>query len=582
MATPLPTPTNNPVPSTDIRDHVYAGGMLDKVVTSSDLKYTDRLGGKHLTIEGLRQVAQEAISAFGWVPVGTFQDGAELTLPNQILKDNTDGEYYRWDGVFPKNVPVGSTPSSSGGVGAGAWLSVGDSTLRTDLASTEDGKGAEMIGFNDPADGPTTVDEALKARPTAAALLSTSGNGIGYQYASDASMRDVQSRFVENLSILDYVKSDDDGDYSLALNRIFTKFTSAAAFQISFPSGTFSLKTQAVYNGQAVVSLIGQHGTTLSLESTATAANLSITSVRRIVIENMTIDVIEPAAAGAKVAIRLDCTGQDASHTIKSVRATANIITSGKGVIMWDLYNVSLGAFSDAYVRYFGDYRNSPGSNNIAWRMSATSKISTDSMYRNCSVVGCEIPWIIYPPVGGTGGAYLEGVTWIGCTVVDCQEGPYISGDSSNVYRSPMYRWIGGHISAYRRCFYAYWVSQVYISDAHFYLTYTSTSSPFGNYPVWLEQVFESDLHNLSLHMFDQTSTDSHGIHVGPGCDLTNTTSITCYTSAASYAVVSYPTSRRTRAGNCCVIYSGTAPSSAVSIANTGDLDMGNNTVYAA
>lgn len=52
---PLPTPTDNPVPSTDIRDAVYAGAMLDKVVTSTELTYTDRLGGEHYTVEGVRQ-----------------------------------------------------------------------------------------------------------------------------------------------------------------------------------------------------------------------------------------------------------------------------------------------------------------------------------------------------------------------------------------------------------------------------------------------------------------------------------------------------------------------------------------------
>ncbi|MEC6147554.1 hypothetical protein VXT04_22535, partial [Klebsiella pneumoniae] len=52
---PLPTPTDNAVPSTDIRDAVYAGAMLDKVVTSTELTYTDRLGGEHYTVDGVRQ-----------------------------------------------------------------------------------------------------------------------------------------------------------------------------------------------------------------------------------------------------------------------------------------------------------------------------------------------------------------------------------------------------------------------------------------------------------------------------------------------------------------------------------------------
>lgn len=82
--------------------------------------------------------------------------------------------------------------------------------------------------------------------------------------------------------------------------------------------------------------------------------------------------------------------------------------------------------------------------------------------------------------------------------------------------------------------------------------------------------------------MFNQTSSDSHGIHVGPGCNLGNATSVTCFTPAPSYAVVSYSGSKRTRAGGCMVIYSGTAPSAAIALNGTQDLDLGNNTVYAA
>ncbi|WP_343558245.1 hypothetical protein [Klebsiella aerogenes] len=55
MATPLPTPTQNPVPSTDIRDAVYAGAMMDLIVSSTAKMYTDRLGIERYTIEGIRQ-----------------------------------------------------------------------------------------------------------------------------------------------------------------------------------------------------------------------------------------------------------------------------------------------------------------------------------------------------------------------------------------------------------------------------------------------------------------------------------------------------------------------------------------------
>lgn len=96
------TPTNLPVPSESPRDLKFNAGKIDEFVTSLVNTYVDRFGNEHYTIEGLRWLAQQAIAQYGWIPVGTFQAGATLTLPNQILKDTTDGEYYRWDGALPK------------------------------------------------------------------------------------------------------------------------------------------------------------------------------------------------------------------------------------------------------------------------------------------------------------------------------------------------------------------------------------------------------------------------------------------------------------------------------------------------
>ncbi|ENY0880985.1 hypothetical protein ACFVFU_002105 [Enterobacter hormaechei] len=140
------TPTQNSVPSESPRDLKFNAGKIDEFVTSLVNTYVDRFGNEHYTIEGLRWLAQQAIAQYGWIPVGTFQAGATLTLPNQILKDTTDGEYYRWDGSFlpsGKVVPNGSTPGTTGGVGVGAWISVGDSTLRALLASAN---GSAQIG----------------------------------------------------------------------------------------------------------------------------------------------------------------------------------------------------------------------------------------------------------------------------------------------------------------------------------------------------------------------------------------------------------------------------------------------------
>lgn len=72
---------------------------------------------------------------------GSFDSGAVINVKNELLT-HTDGKY-RWDGALPKTVAAGSTPKTSGGVGLGAWLSVGDASLRTELAK-ENGFG--LIG----------------------------------------------------------------------------------------------------------------------------------------------------------------------------------------------------------------------------------------------------------------------------------------------------------------------------------------------------------------------------------------------------------------------------------------------------
>ncbi|MDW7790993.1 GDSL-type esterase/lipase family protein [Morganella morganii] len=139
-------PTQNAVPSEAPHDLKFNSGKIDEFVTSLEHEYKDRFGRSHLTIEGIKWMfdqlverfkvdMNQAIIAAGYIPMDSFQLGAEITKRNEILRDETTGEYYRWDGDLPKSVPAGSTPESAGGVGMGAWVSVGDASLRSELTS---------------------------------------------------------------------------------------------------------------------------------------------------------------------------------------------------------------------------------------------------------------------------------------------------------------------------------------------------------------------------------------------------------------------------------------------------------------
>lgn len=139
------TPTNLPVPSESPRDLKFNAGKIDEFVTSLALQYIDRFGKQHYTIEGVKQLAFQAIAAFGYITMDSFEDGATLTLPNQVLRWKSNGEYYRWDGVFPKTVPASSTPASTGGIAKGAWVAVGASAV-TDMAKRA---GAVANGIQD-------------------------------------------------------------------------------------------------------------------------------------------------------------------------------------------------------------------------------------------------------------------------------------------------------------------------------------------------------------------------------------------------------------------------------------------------
>lgn len=146
--------TNNPLGSTDPRDLYDNSQNFDHLsLDRQNETWPDRLGNDRLTWHGIEKMSTEAISAYGWITLDSFQAGQTLTLPNQVLRwalPDGDGEYYRWDGEFPKTVAPGSTPSNSGGIGSGAWLSIGDASLRNSISSPS---GYSAIGeFNSIAD----------------------------------------------------------------------------------------------------------------------------------------------------------------------------------------------------------------------------------------------------------------------------------------------------------------------------------------------------------------------------------------------------------------------------------------------
>lgn len=86
------------------------------------------------------------------VTVQEFSTGGTVRAQNDYFKDATGT--WQWSGATPKQIPAGSTPQSTGGVGKGAWIRVGDTSLRSDLKkqlfwSTPEMFGARGNGIDD-------------------------------------------------------------------------------------------------------------------------------------------------------------------------------------------------------------------------------------------------------------------------------------------------------------------------------------------------------------------------------------------------------------------------------------------------
>ena len=108
-------------------------------------------------------IAESAAESVSGALVGNFEDGVTLQSKNQVIIQFINGyaRQFVWSGSFPKVVPAGSTPEATGGVGSGAWVSVGDASLRTELSSS---LGSNLVGYNaSETQGDGTVGGMLKA-----------------------------------------------------------------------------------------------------------------------------------------------------------------------------------------------------------------------------------------------------------------------------------------------------------------------------------------------------------------------------------------------------------------------------------
>ena len=162
--------TGNPIGSTDSRDRLDNTENMDYLENSTtELTHPDRLGTVRKTRHGMEAEHDAQIAAhesehnaqmqafesdfdgrlagMAFTRVGSFTTGATLTDMRQVLvweaSQGGDGHEYGWAGSFPKVVAAASTPLTTGGIGAGAWVDRTDVTLRSELSAND---GMKLIG----------------------------------------------------------------------------------------------------------------------------------------------------------------------------------------------------------------------------------------------------------------------------------------------------------------------------------------------------------------------------------------------------------------------------------------------------
>ena len=73
------------------------------------------------TREALRRSCAEAGLT---LVAGSFEEGATVTLKTEVVWQQATGKVFAWFQDAVKTVGAGSTPATTGGIGAGAWVSV--------------------------------------------------------------------------------------------------------------------------------------------------------------------------------------------------------------------------------------------------------------------------------------------------------------------------------------------------------------------------------------------------------------------------------------------------------------------------
>ena len=412
--------------------------------------------------------------------------------------------------------------------------------------------------------------------------LVVSGASNFVQAGTGAVTRTMQNKGREIFSVKDFGAvgdgvANDTAAFQAALNAISAGGDDCV---LEIPSGTYSLEGNLVYNSANRLTVRGMGMPRLHFKDASLADHWSITSSQSFRMRDLEIQFTPPASNGVRVGLKINA-GGDHSHVLSNIRIGILITNPARTIVAFDIINPSLSSFTDVYVRAdHGGASSGPvaGQNLIAFTCTATNKISTDSIFQSCTVIGFEIAWTVFPPILNPVGLALEGIAWRDCTVVGCVGGVYIQGDSSNAYKSPFWRWYGGHISTTKYIFKCIWVAQILITNGYFYVTYTSGVTDAR--ACFIDRCQDVKIENNFMYLLSAPVGFAFtGFYAGSGSQRVNTIDNSLVGANATTTLVSSGagSSYSYAKGNRKVVTVGGSPGITVSFGGTYDMDMGDN-----
>ncbi|HHH9784122.1 TPA: hypothetical protein ACP4LL_001315 [Klebsiella quasipneumoniae] len=148
---------------------------LDKLVNGRESEsLPDRFGVLRKTWHGMEMIfsrfidyitgrGEQAVASIGWQELGNWASGLTIDNRQQIVYYN--GSWYKYLGDL-EHIIAGDSPENDGGVWsaenpAGKWANIGDAALRSNLGSSEEGMGGNLVAYKS-----RTVSQRLSDKVT--------------------------------------------------------------------------------------------------------------------------------------------------------------------------------------------------------------------------------------------------------------------------------------------------------------------------------------------------------------------------------------------------------------------------------